>query len=84
MAEICEACQGTGIEEGREWDGHRCAECHGVGHKTYCEHCGNEIDPDCCDCGGSKEQHDASESGHSFIPMGCDCGRSAHQTEQKP
>ena len=27
--DICEACGGTGIEEGREWDGYRCAECKG-------------------------------------------------------
>lgn len=25
----CEACGGTGIEEGREWDGTKCAECKG-------------------------------------------------------
>ena len=28
---ICEACQGTGIEEGREWDGCPCVECKGAG-----------------------------------------------------
>ena len=27
--DICEACNGTGIEEGREWDGYRCAVCKG-------------------------------------------------------
>jgi hypothetical protein len=27
--ETCFACEGTGIEEGREWDGERCAECKG-------------------------------------------------------
>lgn len=25
----CLACGGTGIEEGREWDGEKCAECKG-------------------------------------------------------
>lgn len=27
--DTCEACGGTGIEEGREWDGHPCSECKG-------------------------------------------------------
>lgn len=27
----CETCEGTGIEEGREWDGEKCRECKGRG-----------------------------------------------------
>lgn len=38
--ETCEACSGSGIEEGREWDGHRCAECHGTGLlPCMCDEC---------------------------------------------
>jgi len=78
MSEICDACNGTGIEEGREWDGYRCSECKGLGHikdRPVCPGCGNEIDPDCCGCGDYKEGHDAMWLGHSFVPMGCDCMR---------
>jgi DnaJ-class molecular chaperone len=31
VLDLCDACGGTGIEEGREWDGYRCAECKGRG-----------------------------------------------------
>lgn len=31
LHDICEACAGTGIEEGREWDGEPCIVCKGRG-----------------------------------------------------
>jgi DnaJ-class molecular chaperone len=27
--DVCDACGGTGIEEGREWDGYPCTWCKG-------------------------------------------------------
>lgn len=27
----CDSCNGTGIEEGREWDGQKCSDCKGRG-----------------------------------------------------
>jgi DnaJ-class molecular chaperone len=33
--DVCDACGGTGIEEGREWDGEHCAECKGKGFVEY-------------------------------------------------
>lgn len=30
--DICESCSGTGIEEGREYDGHKCPDCKGRGY----------------------------------------------------
>jgi hypothetical protein len=30
VLDVCEACGGSGIEEGREWDGHPCSECKGA------------------------------------------------------
>lgn len=42
---------------------------------TFCEQCGQEIDPDTCACGLSKSEHGLEE--HPFIPMGCNCYRSS-------
>lgn len=35
VTETCGACYGTGIEEGREWDGYPCIVCHGRKFITY-------------------------------------------------
>lgn len=32
--DVCDACGGTGIEEGREWDGAKCTWCTGKGFVT--------------------------------------------------
>lgn len=30
VIDVCDACNGTGIEEGEEWAGTRCRECNGT------------------------------------------------------
>jgi hypothetical protein len=50
VLDVCDACAGTGIEEGREWDGQPCLLCKGkkfipIADGPVCPACGPTDQP---------------------------------------